>query len=156
MTPLYATLIVAGLFAAADEKKDDRNARQTAEAYVAAALAGKVEDAAKLAEEGKSPPGKRAGDPLKEVVGGNPLKLTSAHASEKRGEALAVSEPVKLKKATPDGQDTGRLLFTLTRKGDKWLVKDIDVRSEDQTKERVKAFQQKNADAKEIPGKSEE
>jgi hypothetical protein len=86
-------------------------------------------------------------------VGAGTLKLDRILVGENKGQAIAVSQAVKLTKANPDGRNTGRLVFGLVKSGNRWLVRDIDFRTEDEAKEKVKAFEKKNPDAKEIPEK---
>ena len=126
-------------------------ARDGVEGYVAAALAGKVDTAIALAVKGQSPGKKERIEDFKAMLGVKALKIDRVLVGEKKGQAIAISEAVKLTKANPDGQDSGLLLFALVRSGDKWLVKDIDFRTDDQAKERVKGFETKNPDSKEIP-----
>src|SRR5262249_37766414 len=113
-------LPIATTRAAQDKNLD---ARQVAEAYVAAALLANAAEAAALAEPGQSPAGKERIQEFKELVGAKALKLVSVHATDTQGRALAVSEPVRLTKANPNGQDKGALLFTLKKVDGKWLVR---------------------------------
>lgn len=129
------------------------NARETVERYAAAALADKVDYAAALAVAGQAPAQKERIEEFGKLIGVKALKIARVLASEKLGQAIAVSEAVKLAKANPDGRDTGVLVFALVRSGNKWLVKDIDFRTEGAAKERLKAFEKKNPDAKENSAK---
>jgi hypothetical protein len=63
-----AVLLVLGPAAGADDKPRI-GARDVVERYIAAALAGKVEDAAALAVKGKSPAKKKRIEELKTLVG---------------------------------------------------------------------------------------
>jgi hypothetical protein len=153
MFAVRATLAAALLAAAAPAFADDRDARQVIEGYVAAALEGKADAAAALAEEGQSPSREKSINELKEMLGVKALKLVTVHASDGKGRAIAVSEGVKLAQANPDGRDKGLLVFELKKTDKGWLVRDIDFRTEDRAKEQVKQFLEKYADAKELPAK---
>jgi hypothetical protein len=158
---VYVTLFLLAVLpmsraAGADKPKaENRNAREVVEGYVASALAGHVQEAAALAVPDQSPAQKTRIEEFKELLGEQALKIVSVHFSDKNGRAMAVSQPVKLTKANPDGRNMGRLVFELTRMGDKWLLKDIDFRTDEAAQERVKTFGQKYPDAKEIPAKAE-
>lgn len=145
-------LALALSFGTAADPNPPLNPRQVAEAYLAAALADKPDDAAKLVEEGKSPAKPENVKKLKELVGANALALPTVLVSDKGGYALAVSDAIKLPKARPDGADRGCLLLTLKKTKDgPWLLKDIDVRSADEAAARVKDAKEKYDDAKELP-----
>jgi hypothetical protein len=126
------------------------NPRQVAEKYLAAALAGKPDDAVKLAEEGKSPAKPESVKKLKEIINANTLALPQVVFSDKGNYALAVSDPIKLPKPLPDGTDRGCLLLTLKKTKDGWLIKDIDLRSADEAATRIKDAKKNYDDAKEI------
>jgi hypothetical protein len=147
---MVVVLLAVGTAAGADEKPK-ANARDVVEAYVAAALAGKVADAAALAVEGKSAAKKKRIEELKRLLVVKALEMNRVLVSEKKGEALAVSDTVQLTKANPDGQDRGRLVFALVKSGKKWLVRDIDFRNEEAANEKTRGFEKTNPDAKEIP-----
>lgn len=157
LVPLaFAVALAFGGTSPADEKKaEEPNARQIVEQYVAAALAGKTEDAAALARPGQSPSNPERIAEFKTIVNVKALKFPSVLSSEKKSEAVAQSEAVKLPKPTPDGKDQGHVMVTLVRVDGKWRVKDIDFRSEDKAKERMKSFAEANPDAREVPAKPE-
>lgn len=136
MQPLLFVLLA--LFAADDKPK--ANARQAVESYVAATLAGKVEEAAAVAVEGQSPGRKKNIEEFKALVNLKELRILAVHACDKSGRATAVSEPFTLTKANPDGSDTGCVTFLINRVKDRWLVKDIDFRSKAAAQEQVKTF----------------
>jgi hypothetical protein len=142
-------LLVVGAAAGADDKPRT-GAPDVVERYVAGALAGKVDDTAALAVKGKSPTKKKRIEELKTLVGAGTLKLDRVLVGENKGQAIAVSQAVRLTKANPDGRNSGRLVFGLVKSGNHWLVRDIDFPDEEGAKEKVKAFRKKNADAKEI------
>ena len=96
------------------------DARAVAEQYVAAALGGKADDAAKLAAEGQSPSKPKKIEEFKELVGKDKLALATVLASDGKKYALAVSDAVKLAKPNPAGQDAGVLVFVLVKRGDEW------------------------------------
>src|SRR5262249_19405903 len=152
---MLAVLAVLGTSAVAEDKPKP-DARTTVEGYVAAALAGKVEDAAALAVADQAPSKKKRIEEIPKLLGVKKLKITTVLAGETKGEGLAVSEKVKLTKANPDGRDTGVLTFKLVNDKGKWLVRDIDFDTEAQAMEKSKQFGKKNPDAKEVPAKSKE
>src|SRR4051812_19551941 len=96
----FVALAALGTVAFAEERPG-ANAREAVEGYVAAALAGKVDDAAASAVKGQSPAAKKRVEELRKLVGAKALKITTAFASPKDGQAIAVSEPVKLTRANP-------------------------------------------------------
>lgn len=135
-------LLVAGSGAAlpvaagADEANDrERDARQTAEAFLAAALAGKAKEAAALGEPGKawSREEKIASDFGRLNV--KTVALVSLHADEEN--ALAVTDKVTSQKRE------GPLLLTLVKKEKRWLIRDVDLKTEDAAQEEVKRFQKR-------------
>ncbi len=151
--PHLVLIVGFGLLAGADGARP-KDARGTAEAFLAAALAGRVEDAAALAEKGHV--SERQVRKLKDRLAAKAVGVASARASDKGRTALVVTEEVRLAKPNPDGRDSGRLLLTLTRTGDRWLVRDIDFRSEAETKDAVRRFLKKFPDARPVddrPGK---
>jgi hypothetical protein len=95
-------VVVLASAAAAGEKAP--GPRAVAERYVAAALAGKVDAASKLAVEGKSPAGKERIEEFQSQVDAKTLKLPAVWADEEAGQAVALSEPVKLANGKP-GRD---------------------------------------------------
>lgn len=147
----FLALYVMTAAAGADDKKAD--ARDAIEGYLAAALAGKAESAAALAVEGQSPSKKERIDEFKALVAVDTLKVVRVQASSKKGQAVAISEQVKLTKANPDGRDTGVLSFKLVRVNGKWLLKDIDFDTEAKAREKIDVFKKKNPDAEEVPAR---
>ncbi|HEY8504191.1 MAG TPA: hypothetical protein VIL46_06380 [Gemmataceae bacterium] len=95
---LLALALLAPAAAAGAEppKADARNAREVLEAYGAAALAGKTDEAAALAVPGQSPSHKERIAELKDLLGVKELKIARAYASEKKQEAVALSDKVKI------------------------------------------------------------
>lgn len=149
---VVAVVLVFGVDTSADEKK--AGPRATVEKYVAAALAGRVDDAVGLAVDGQSPSRKGTVEEFKTLVDAKAVKMPTVWADEKKGQAVAVSEEIKITEARPDGRGKGHLVFSLVRAGDRWLVKDIDFRTGEKAKEQVDGFRKKNPDAKELPAKS--
>src|SRR5262249_12124091 len=91
-------VLVASSWAIAGQQAEQpkSNARTAVEGYVAAALAGQTGNATALAVEGQNPSRKERVEEFKALVGVKALKVVSVHASDRKGEAVAVSEPVKL------------------------------------------------------------
>lgn len=132
------------------------DARAVAERYVAAALAGKTDDAAKLAVEDQSTAKPKKIEEFKDAVGKDKLALPTVFASDAKKYALAVSAPLKLAKANPDGtQVEGVLVFVLVKRGDDWRVKDIDVREPEKAKKLVEDMKRLMPDAAELKPKKE-
>lgn len=149
-------LLIVGLGAVADDKPKvkARNARETLESWIAAALAGEVGKATPLADPRTSLAAERGVKEFQKILGVKALKIPTVYLSEKKGQAAAMSEAVKLTKADPDGRDSGVLSFKLVREQGKWLLKDIDFDTKEKATEKIKAFRKKYADAKELPPKS--
>lgn len=151
---VVAAVLVLSTVAVADDKPA-ADPRAVVEGYVVAALAGKADDAVKLAVEGQSPSRKDQVEEFKALVDAKTVKLPTVFVGAAKGRAIAVSEEVKITKANPDGRDKGHLVFALVKSGDKWLVKDIDFRTEEKAKEQVEEFKKKNPDSKELPAETE-
>lgn len=148
---MLALTFVLALGTAADPKPV-LNPRQVAESYVAAALAGKYDDATKFAEDGKSTAKPESARKLKEYIKADALALPTVLISDKGNYALAVSDIIKLPKPRPDGAEHGCLLFALKKTKDgKWVLKDIDVRSANEAATLVKEMKKAYDDAKELP-----
>lgn len=148
---LIAVVLTFSTTAFADDKPASSDPRTVVERYVAAALAGKTDDAVKLAVEGQSPSNKDKIEEFKALVDAKSVRFPTVFVGTTKGQAIAVSEAVKITEADSDGRDTGRLVFALVKSRDQWLVKDIDFRTEANAKEQVEKFKSKNADAKELP-----
>ena len=130
------------------------DARAVAEQYVAAALAGKTDDAVKLAAEGQSTAKPKKIEEFKDGVGKDKLALPTVLFSDAKKYALAVSDPLKLTKANPDGtQPEGVLVFVLVKRGDDWRVKDIDFRDTEKAKKLVEDMKKLMPDATELKPK---
>lgn len=167
MTRLAGTMILAiGLAVAvgsarpfahgADEpKKTNPDARQTVQAYLAAVLAGQVDAAAALALPGSVEGSKERIEQYKELIAARTIKLASTHVSAEKGRAFAVTEVVRLTKAQPDGRDKGPLVIKVTKADGRWLVRDVDFKTEEVAKQQLKQFLEKYQDAKPVPEKSE-
>lgn len=134
---------------AADTPKLD--ARTVSERYLAAAIAGKVDEAIALAVNGQSPSRKKTIEEVKALVGANALKLPTVWADDKKGQAIAVSAEIMLMKPSPDGLNKGHLIFNLVKTDGKWLIKDIEIRSKERAAEQMESFKKKCTDAKELP-----
>lgn|GEM_PF-6511318 len=151
---LTLTLVLALL--PAGDPKQPLNPRQVAEKYLAAALAGRSDDAVKFAKEGKSPAKPATAKKLAELVGANKLTLPTVLLSDKKGYAIAVSEEFQYSKKLPDGSERGVLRITLEKSKDGvWLVKDLDVGPATEAAELLKKAKKLFEDGKELlPTKS--
>jgi hypothetical protein len=138
---------------ATEKKEKQRDPRQTVEAYLAASVAGKKDEAAALAIPNQKPPSKQRAEGLKELDGKKAIALVSVLASENSGRATAISEFIQLKKPNFDGQEKGCLVISLNKEEGGWLIRDLDLTSEDGAKGRVADFARRHPDAKEVPGK---
>ena len=146
MRSVFTAIVTCGLCllgmanSSVAQQEQPRNAWQTADAYLAAALAGKVEEAAAMGEAGKAPSRPKT---IRDVgaLKAKRLKVVSAHANDQH--ALAVTEEVT------DDRDRKRLLqLTLVKDEDRWLIRDIDFETPDSAKEELKRFLDKNPGAK--------
>ena len=144
-------LLTMVMMLSAGAEKPEPNAREVAEAYLGAALAGKPSNAVKLAVEGQSPSREEGVDKLKTLLAVDKLALAKVLVTEKQsGRAFAVSEVIKVKEPGKEDQ-SGCLIIALNKTPDGWRVKDLDFKSEEVAKARTKAFLDRNDDAKEIP-----
>lgn len=129
-----------------------RNPRSAIEAYLTAALAGKVDDATAIARANTQASDKDTLHELDALIDAPTLKVPTVLVGQLNGRAIAVSEQVKL--TEPDhGRDTGYLVFQiiLEQSTNKWLVIDIDFDTEQRKKEQVEAFKKDHSDAKSVP-----
>ena len=129
------------------DEVDRGNARSVVEAYVAAALAGRIEQAASLAT---AAPATR--NPIESLsrhhnVQRLTMKLVSVNDPAKPTTALAISEAVKLTKT----QGGGVLVLTLTMTKDGWSVTDIDFETEESAEVEVKRFLEAHPNAVGLP-----
>lgn len=149
---MFRTLVLLAalpLVAVAEEKRKE-TPRTVLEAWLDAALSGKVEAAQALAVEGADPAKKKTIEEFQAMLRANALKVPTVLVGEKLGKALAVSEPVKVTMANPDGRDTGVMTFQVVKVKDKWRVKDIDFKTPEKAKADLADFKTKHADAVEV------
>ena len=128
------------------------NATTCVRAFLAAALAGKVDEAAALAD-GDQLPVEQIRE-LRDQIKAKKVTVISVLASETgpRKQALAITESVQVAKPNPDGRDTGKLVITLAKRDDRgWLVQDIDFESEDSVKGELDRFLRDFPDAQPVP-----
>lgn len=134
------------------DKKVDNGPRTTSERYVAAALTGKTDEAADLAVKGASPqsPSKKEwiGEFAK-LLDAKTVRFPTAYVAADA--ALVVSEAVKLVMAQPDGTNNGLLVFAVVKSDGRWLVRDIDFRTEESLKAQVESFRKKHPEATLVP-----
>ena len=130
---------------------DRMNARAVVEAYVAAALAGRVDRAASLAQG--TPARRDQIESLPQQLNVQRLVIKSAYVNDpaKPKKALATSEALKLAKKQPDGQRDGFMVLTLTMSDEGWLVTDIDFESEEGAEDELKRFREANPSAGDVP-----
>jgi|SRR3990170_988173 len=128
------------------------NATTCVQAFLAAALAGKVDEAAALAD-GDQLPVEQIRE-LRDQIKAKKVTVVSVLASETgpRKQALAITESVQVAKPNPDGRNTGKLVIALAKQDDRgWLVQDIDFESEDAVKGELDRFLRDFPDAQPVP-----
>jgi len=116
--------------------------RQTVEKFLAAALAGKADEAATLAEPGQITARKIKDDFQDVRVARLPLGIASLQADDQM--ALAVTENVTIKDPRR-GDQKGPLLITVKKIDKGWRVRDVDFGS---TEKRIAAFKKEHPKAK--------
>ncbi len=148
---MFALALSLVLVPTADEKAQP-NPRQVTEKYLAAAIAGKPEEAIQFAAEGRSTAKPETIKKLQEVVGGQKLSLPTVLFSDKKGYALAVSDEIPVPEEANQANNRGVLVFTLKKNTNgAWQVKDIDIRGAKAIEEEVKKAKKLFEDGKEIP-----
>jgi polysaccharide biosynthesis/export protein len=121
-----------------------------AEAYLKAALEGRTDDAVALAESSSSASLPGNIEKLRgEVVGERPV-LESVYVSEKEHAAIAVTSRLSLKGTQPEGRKRGRLLLTLARMEGAWLIKGVDIETDETAVQEIKKFEEQYADAMKV------
>ena len=108
------------------DDKVQHDPRSAIEAYLAAALTGKVDDAVALALENRAASDEDQLHELNTFIEAPTLKVPAVWVGAKNGRAIAVSEQIQITEADPDGRNTGYLVFSLVKSKNKWLVDDID------------------------------
>jgi RNA polymerase sigma factor (sigma-70 family) len=124
------------------------DARQTAMAFLTAALAGKTKEAAALGQPGQGPSRPKKVEELAPFKGQN-VAIARLHADE--ANALAVTGPVILREHR--GARKGMIQLTLVKKDGRWLVRDIDFETEESAKAELQRFLAKHPGAKQVPEK---
>jgi hypothetical protein len=154
---LVLMVVVSAALADDKPKAQGQDAREGIEAWVAAVLAGKVDEANALTDPGEKDFDKVAKE-FKDWLGVGSLKIPTVYVSEKQGRAVAVSEAVKFTKRPPGADDPNPevLFFKLVKVKDKWLLKKIEFYAEAGAKKHVERFRTSHPDAKELPPKSKE
>ncbi|TXT33299.1 MAG: hypothetical protein FD138_1915 [Planctomycetota bacterium] len=134
-----------------EEIFDRKNARAVVEIYVAAALAGRIEHAASLAQS--TPAERNQIESLSRQLNVKRLAMKSVYVNDpaKPTTALATSEAVKLTKQQPNGQRDGVLVLTLTMTNDGWSVTDIDFESEESAEVELRRFLDAHRNAVGLP-----
>jgi RNA polymerase sigma factor (sigma-70 family) len=164
---------------AKDAQRPDDGPGATAERYLAAALAGRVDEAIGLALKGTSPraPSDRTQvSEFRKRVVASEIRLWKVLAAWDAGEAVAVTEEFQRLEFQPaekenpnvaapprvEGQPEGTraayvsafLVFKVVKSGDRWLVKDADVTTEKDALDRVEAFKAKHPAATPVPARA--
>ncbi|NLS91553.1 MAG: hypothetical protein GXX96_05145 [Planctomycetaceae bacterium] len=116
------------------------------EAYVKAALDGRIEDAAGLAKPDSSTARRESIEDFHKLLGKKLPAMATVCSSERGRAALVLTEEIAFAERQPDRQSTGRLLFTLVRIGDSWVVDDVDIERKESTEEELAAFRERYSD----------
>lgn len=132
-------------------EKTHPDPRLVIEAYVAAALAGKVDDAVSLGLEDRAASDMTQVLELNAMIDAQTVKIPTVWVGLKNGHAIAVTEQVTITEADSDGPDMGYLVFSLEKLEDRWLVDDFDFDTQEKSNKQVEEFKKKNLDAKSIP-----
>lgn len=132
-------------------EKTHSDPRLVIEAYVAAALAGKVDDAVSLGLEGRQASDKTQVLELNEMIDAPTINVQIVWAGVKNGLAIAVTEQVTVTEADLGEPVTGYLVFSLKNLEDKWLVDDLDFDTEEKSNKQVEEFRKENLDAEFLP-----
>ncbi|MBO0701132.1 MAG: WD40 repeat domain-containing protein, partial [Zavarzinella sp.] len=116
------------------------DARQTAEAFFRAAVAGEVDEARSHVD-----PQKGSAEKVAEIrqIGLKRVDISTVLSAET--EALVISEPVTVPK-----EGKGHLLLDVRKKDGRWRVRDIDFRSAEEALARQRDFLDGHADAKPV------
>ena len=120
-----------------------RQARFVAESFLAAAKAGKEDQAAALADPQSAIPQQVKTD-MRQLKGLSALRLETLVASGSK--ALATTSAIE-----DDRGRRGALLIYLHRRDSAWLVHDIDLEDNEGAQRKVQAFLQANPDAAAVP-----
>ena len=139
-----AFVAASNLTSAEESKEKPLGPRETVLAYVDAATNGRIEEAAKLGEPGQTPSQPKAIKENFSAVQVGKFAVKSVHADASA--ALAISSDVK-----DDRDRKGPLVFTLAKKDDRWLIRDIDLESAETAKDELQRFLERRPDAKLIP-----
>jgi hypothetical protein len=134
--PACDTTVSRKLEAHATEKSLTE-AHAVAAAYLAAVLAGNKADAAALAAPETPPASMKQIDEMRTMLRGNRVFIKRVLNDERHDRVAAFTTYVKLAEPNPDGQDTGRLVFSLKRSGERWSITDIDFRTSQQREKEI-------------------
>jgi hypothetical protein len=157
MTKPRATVLVAvglsllagaaGRAAEGDDKTKVKHpdARQTAQAFLDAALAGATKEAAALGQPGQS---YSREEKIKEFRDITPKKVAVVGLHADAGNALATTERVR-----GDKGREGPLVLTLVKKGERWLIRDVDLETEESAQQELNRFLKKHPTARPVPEK---
>jgi hypothetical protein len=147
---IAAIVLLSGTAGIATEKIHS-NPRLVIEAYVDAALAGKVDDAVSLGLPDRAASDQTQVIELYKLIDAPTVKIPAVWVSVKNGHAIAVTEQVTIKEPDLDKPESGYFVFSLEKLEDRWLVDDIDYDSEIEANEQVEEFKKANLDAESLP-----
>jgi hypothetical protein len=132
----------AGSARPADDVTKVPDARQTAEKFLAAALAGRAKEAAALGEPGKAYSREKKIEEFQDL---NAKKLTVVRVFADDQVALAITENVVETKRNQKGP----LSIRLIKKDKRWLIRDVDFGTE-QAEKNMMRFQREHPNGKEV------
>lgn len=120
---------------------DGLNARQAAEAFLGAAVAGKVDEARAHAD-----PDRVSANKVKELAGAGLKRVDVSVALAGDTDALVISEPVEVGK-----EGKGHILLQLRKREGRWRVRDIDFEPAEKALRKQRDFLEAHPEAKAVP-----
>ena len=145
LTLAVVLFVTAHIAVGAEEERTKKplNARQTAAAFLDAALSGRLAEAASLGEPGRAYNTEKGCAQFAELKV-KQLAIESAYADE--ANALVITANV-----TGDRGRQGPLVLTLVKKDDAWLIRDVDLEDEESVEDEVERFLKDHPKAKLLP-----
>ncbi len=124
----------------APAKDDSANARQVADAFLDAAVAGKIEEARKHAD-----PNHISENKVREIQKAGVKRVDISITLADNADALTISEPIQIEKT-----GKGHLLLYLRKKDGHWKVRDIDFEQSEKAMRKQRDFLESHPDAKAV------
>ena len=129
---------------AVESPQGERKAREVADAFVAAALAGKTADATALTTS-RVASSKDWMHFIQQVLNAKSLSIESVRVNDTNTAALAISQQIKLAEPRPDVGDTVNVVLHLAKDGSRWVIRDADINSETAAAEELARFELENS-----------